>query len=297
VGAPSVKIHKIHTEAAYWPNGNYGNERTLKRYAGYPMHEPVWAVIPHGVFYEDDYVFEGEAKAPVPCVLNYPKHRDEVWSRYKEVVPAAAPFLYALATYPHATERKGTIVMPQHSTTLLDMEFDWHTFADSLQDLPRPITTLLYYNDVQQGVDKYFYGRASTLKTCGHVQDQRYLEKLVGYLTGAEWVVSNDVGSYTYYATAAGAKFRLLGDSPKFYLNEQGKANGFQDIFFGSEDRHPEEKARIAEVDALFRDHDYDEPITADQRDASDYYLRRSCLKSPEGLLADLDYCKSRHRP
>jgi hypothetical protein len=61
-------------------------------------------------------------------------------------------------------------------------------------------------------------------------------------------------------------------------------------IFHGTEDRHPEEKRRVAEIDALFRGRSFDEPITPEQKACSDYYLRRTAFKSPEGLLADLEY-------
>lgn len=277
----------------YWPNANYGNHLALKRHARYSLKDPVWAVIPHGVFYEDDYVFEGEAKARVPAVLNWPEHRDAVWGQHKIVVPCAAPFLYALGIYPHAKERKGTLVMPQHTTTLFDMEFDWWEFADRLEGLPKPITVLLYYNDAQQDVHRYF--SRYRVRTCGHVNDPNFLEKLVGYLTGAELVVSNEVGSYTQYATAAGARFRLLGDPPRFVLNEQGKELGFEGIFHNSEDRHPEEKRRIAEIDALYRDHDFDEPITKDQLESMKYYLRFDALKDSAGLHADLEFCRDLH--
>ena len=295
MGKPSFKRYPMTTGGemrSYWPNANYGNARTLKEYAGYPTDQPIWAVVPHGIFYEDDYVFPGEASAPVPCVLNYPSHRDGAWAATgKEVIPSAAPFLYAMEMYPHATERRGTIVMPQHLTTLYDLEGDLWEFAEACEKLPRPVTYLMYWEDLDRGFDKYFRG---VIKTCGHVQDQRFLERLVGHLTGAEYVVSNEVGSYTQYATAAGAKFRLMARPPKFVLNEMGIANGFKDVFKNSDERHPEEQARVAEIDALFRDHDFDEPITEDQRDCSDYYLRRSAFKTRPKLLADLEYCREK---
>ncbi len=301
MAAPSFKRYPMQTGGemrSYWPNANYGNARALKQWAGYPLTEPVWAVIPHGIFYEDTdmaerpAIFVGEAKAPVPCVLNYPAHRDAPWAATgKEVIPAAAPFLYGLAQYPHAKERRGTVVMPQHLTTLYDLDGDLWSFSEACEGLPKPITYLLYWEDIDRGFDKFFRG---TIRTCGHVQDQLFMERLVGHLTGAEYVVSNEVGSYTQYATAAGARFRLLADPPRFVLNKRGHEAGFAGIFLNSEDRHPEEKARIAEIDAFFRDHDFDEPITADQQECSDYYLRRSAFKSREGLLADLEYCKQR---
>ena len=292
MGRPSFKRYPLTTGSQpYWPNANYGNSKALNEYAGRPENESIHAVLPHGVFYEHDYVFEGERKAPVPCVLNWPEHRDEVWAKYKEVVPCAAPFLYAHAQYPHAKERRGTLVMPQHSTTLFDMEFDWWKLSDSIDDLPRPITILLYWQDVERGVDKYF---RHVTKTCGHVQDPEFSKRLVGFLTGAEYVVSNEVGSYTQYATAAGAKFRLLHEPPRFVLNKQGHDQGYAGIFHNSEDRHPEEKRRIAEIDKLYRDRDFDEPITAEQVECADYYLRRAAFTSPEGLRADLEYCTSR---
>jgi hypothetical protein len=287
-----------------WYNSNYGQARALKGYAGYPLSKSVNAIIPHGVFFEDDYVFPGEINAPVPAVLNWPMHRDGIWSQYKEVVPSAAPFLYAHALYPHAKERRGTLVMPQHTTTLLSQEFDWWAFADSLKDLPGPVRVLLYYNDVQQDVHKYF---RYPCKTCGHVNDQQFLERLVYHLTSAEYVVSNDVGSFTYYSTLAanrniegdtGAKFRIISDPPRQYLNEQGIEAGYEGIFHNSEDRHPEEKRRVAETAALFRV-PLDEPVTPEQVACSEYYLRKTAFKSPEGLRKDLEYIESLkyHKP
>ena len=162
MGNPSFKRYSTEMGELYWPNSNYGNARTLKTYAGYPLNKPVQAVIPHGVFYEGEAyderfaIFPGEAKAPVPCVLNYPAHRDKPWSEFKEVVPMAAPFVYALQVYPHNPVRRGSIIMPQHSTTLYDQEFDWPLFARLCNDqIPRPRTYLAYWEDLQRGVADY----------------------------------------------------------------------------------------------------------------------------------------------
>lgn len=291
MGKPSFRPFSPDPVERYWPNCNYGNARMLKTYAHYPASESIWAVIPHGVFYEDDYVYIGEANAKVPAVLQWPEHRDACWGEHKVVVPCAAPFLYALEMVPHAKERRGTIVMPQHSTTLYDMEFDWWAFSDLLRDVPKPITVLLYYVDIQRGVDRYFPGLK--IRCCGHVNDPRFLANLVSYLTSAECVVSNEVGSYTYYSVAAGTPFSILGEPPRFVLNQEGIDKGFAGVFHNSEDRHPEEKRRVAEVTELFQG--WQETITPEQAACADYYLRRSAFKTPDALRADLEYCKTLH--
>jgi len=272
----------------YWPNANYGNARTLKLFSGYPLDKPIHAVIPHGVFYEDDHVFPGEAQAPgCSAVLNWPAHRDTVWSQYKEVVPCAAPYVYALRTYPHTRERRGTLVMPQHSTNLYDMDYDWGAFADLCRDLPRPVTVALYWNDVDRGAADYFPFKTVCF---GHVNQQAFLERQVLAMTGARHVVSNEIGSYTYYSVLSGCSFSLLHEPPMMRINNPE----FKSVFRDWDDKHPEEQRRMTQMTELFKEW-RDEPNEA-QIEAAMYYLRVDAMKDAEGLRSDLEYCEALHK-
>ena len=262
--------------------------------AGWNPKEAVWALIPHGVFFEDDYVFPGEIEAKVPAVLNWPPHRDEIWSQYKTVVPAAAPFVYAWNLYEKQKQKRGSLVYPQHLTTLYDHDGDLWDFAEQVKQLPRPCTWMAYWEDLRRGFAKYVPAHV-TIKTCGHVQDPEFLKKTVWHMSGAEYLFSNDIGSYTLYSTLAGCKFRLLHEPPVFRLNQKGVDAGYREIFHDSPDRHPEEKRRVAELDALFRDHDWDEPITTEQRESIEWYLRTDKFKDPAGLCRDFEYCRELH--
>lgn len=270
----------------YWPNCNYGHAKLLKEYSGYPMDRSVEAVIPHGVFYEDDYVYPGEAQAPVPCVLNWPQHRDAVWRIHKEVIPNAAPYLYALQMYPHAQERRGTLVMPQHATNLYDMDYDWSRFADTCRELPKPVTVVWYWNEIDVGDGPRYFHQVQ--KCFGHVNEPEFHVRQVLAMTGAKHVVSNEVGSYSYYAVASGCSFTLIDQPPMMRIGHPD----FRSIFRDWDNKHPEEQRRMAEVTELFSEW-RDEP-SQEQKECADYYLRADALWSRQELHDALEYCQMR---
>ena len=64
----------------------------------------------------DEYIWEGEKRAPLPVIYNYPHYRFNLLKEKtkKIVLPAASPYVYLdkLLSSQAKPERKGTIFFP-----------------------------------------------------------------------------------------------------------------------------------------------------------------------------------------
>lgn len=269
----------------FTPNHYYGCAMDLRAYSGY--RKPIKAVVAHGVFYEP-WIHPSEREAPVPAVFNWPAFRDEAWSEHKTVVPCAAPYLYALQLHEPARERRGSVFMPQHSTDAFDIDSDWWELAEIASSLPKPVTVCIYYADVRDyHAERYFDALGCRVVTMGHYYDPLFNARLVALLTGAERVVSNEIGSYTYYAVASGTPFYLAGRAPVYTVRDTHKDGSY----FDSDKRHPEEIRRVGEMRTLFGE--ATDEISSEQAAAANYMLRADAMKTPAGLLADLEYVEA----
>lgn len=288
----------------YHANGNYGHDKLLREYSGY--EKPVKAVIPHGVFYEIDdangrfAIYPGEADSNPKWVLNWPECRDEPWSQHKGVIPSCAPFLYALAMYDWAPSRRGTLIYPQHNTDAFEMDTDWWDFLEVvINDLPehmKPVTVVLSWHDI----DKQFHFGTLKVKCLGHVNDQDFHKKQVAMMTGAKYVLSNDIGSYTYYSLMAGCAFSLVSEPPNYRLKADedlariwGNADSIKSLFFDTANKHPDETAQLDYVRSLFPAGEFFETPTPEQIAAAEYYTRADCFKGPNQLYDDLVMCET----
>jgi hypothetical protein len=278
---------------AYWSNSNYGFARVLKSYAGYPPDEPVWAVIPHGVYFRSDRIYSGEVTAPVPAVLSYPQYADRAYRRFtnKHVIPSASPFLYALAQFraafhsPHNVE--GTIFFPKHSTAVVDVVTDWDRLAQEVRALPtkyQPVTICLHWQDFVRGRAKPFQRLGLPLVSAGHFSDQEFLYRLLHLLSLHRYAASNDVASNLLYAVAAETPYFLVGQTPTLAASpgQERVAAALMPV--------DEVHQRTGEIRELFLD-----PVDATtdaQREAVDYQLGAARFKSPDSLLMDLLFAK-----
>lgn len=268
------------TSEAYWPNDNYGFASVVKAYAGYPGERSLPALIPHGVYLDEDALHDSEANAPYPAVLSYPKYRDRPFKRYssKLVIPSASPFLYALKLVGslEPPERSGTIYFPSHSTAAYPTKLDWQGLARSLDDIPnefKPLTVCVHWHDLQLGRAVPFLERGYRVVSAGHLADPEFLFRLIHLMSVHRHAASNDVGSNLMYAVSMGLPYFLHGKAPQRSF-KKGK--------------QPETSAirRKREIAKLFSKPRHE--LTAEQQECAAYHLRAEVMRSPDDLAADL---------
>ncbi len=277
----------FRTPEIYTPNDNYGQARILKMYSGYRLDRPLGAVVPHGVTYEDDRVFPGEAYAPLPAVLSYPDYVDEAFRRHsnKMVIPSASPFLYALDLLgrPDPPERSGTLFCPDHSTAAVDVDTDWWRLAwqlGKLDEVFKPVTVCMHWCDIERGRHKQFLKRGFPVVSAGHLYDPDFLFRLVHLFSMHRYAAGNNVMTNLFCGIAAGVPYFLLGDEVSVRV-DPGEPH--PEVYKPT----PDGLARMSEVRKLFSKPRTE--ITDEQRQCADRFLGVERFRAPEGLLADLE--------
>ena len=87
---------RLDTEEIFPPNAFYGIDSIIKTYTGLTNNHLLKLIIPHGIVFSKDHVWEAEANFPLPVVLSYPDYRFESYKRRskKIVIKASSPYLY-----------------------------------------------------------------------------------------------------------------------------------------------------------------------------------------------------------
>lgn len=279
----------VDCDELYWPNNNYGNARILKTYMNWPLEKPLPAIIPHGVYTNDVYVFPGEAGAGLPAMYCYPEFIGTLWRKIarKTVIEGASPFLYLLHQIRQTVKkmtwwnRQGTIFFPVHSTAGMKADTDLEKMADTLFNLPtalHPVTVCVHWHDFFQGAHKPFVARGMRIVSAGNMNNQDFLYRWAYLLLAHRYATSNGLGSSLYYATAAGMPYFLIGETPAVTVNTH---------IFPTHRPMSEQMAQImAGVEKLFRASD--RALTPAKAQVAAYFLSQHKFKSPEALCREM---------
>lgn len=210
---------KLITEEIFKPNAYYGNDRIIKIYAGIPLSKPLKIIIPHGIVFSDDYLWEAEKKAWLPVIYNYSPHRYNVYSEKtgKIIICGAAPFVYLaslLSTHPcQASIRKGTIFFPSHSTSHVTVRTDYKNLCGkllNLEDKYHPITICIYWRDYNLGHHEDFIKAGFKVYSAGHIYDPYFLFRFYHLCSQHQYSASNQTGSHLFYSVYAGCSFFFI---------------------------------------------------------------------------------------
>ena len=276
------------------PNNNYGFGYVMKKYAGYPLEEPIYATFPHGMYLHDRVVSKSELDAPLPAHLNFPPFSTPTWkkaAKKKKVIPFASPFHYALKLFQCETpveERQGTLFLPLHSTRMVDVKFDTQAIIKELRDLPEeflPVTVCIHWQDIEYGLDKIFRDAGFDIVCAGHLTDCNYLFRWLHLATRHKMVCHSGIGSALFYSIIADIPFWLTKENSTIHLKESFKPFNKDTPKFSKSSLQKQDKLR--EV--------FSEPtgvITEAQREIVSYFMHSELVKSPKGLLKQLNELK-----
>lgn len=288
-----------HTEAHrvefYKPNNNYGFASILKQYAGYPLDKPIMGVIPHGVYTNDHYIYEGELDCILPKVLNYPAFRQSIWKKLakkKTIIASASPFLYALKLFKTAQlkqkkpERKGTLFFHSHSTASTISTFNKDLLLEKLLACPeemKPITICLHWHDIQLGLHHFFKENGFDVVSAGHLLDENFFFRWLHLLSRHQYSLSNKLGGSLFYSVAAGVPYLLIDTEA---ICQQKAEIEMGPIHKQSKACIKRNQLRIDKIETLFST--FSKTISDEQIELVNYYLGKANFKSTKNLYKEL---------
>ena len=199
----------------------YGNGNIIRKYAGFPNFLPLPVSIQHG-WSKITIKHDAIRFAPENWYWS-----DEIEKKYNEEYPylrtraVGAPFLYLLECLKYNNENTkgfGSIVFPSHSTNLIEMNCNFHDYANMLDNLPniyKPITVCMYYLDLDKGLDFHFRQHGFDITTNGTgIYDGNFLNKFIDNTKNKKYAFSNQMTSALLFASAMGLTSFFYG--PQF---------------------------------------------------------------------------------
>jgi hypothetical protein len=274
----------LRTREAFAPNAYYGNGRILKQYAGLPHTYSLKAVVPHGIVFDESFVWKTEARAPVPVVLCWPPYRKQAYATLagNKVILSAAPFLYVAEMLKNQPQppRQGTIFFPHHSTHHITAEMDCERLAEELVHLAaeyHPVTVCIYWRDYNLGHHRHFEKRGLRVVSAGHMFDPDFLFRFYHLCSIHRYASANGLGSNMFYSVKAGCSyFYLSGVVSRLVADDHVRERDISETPASTE----------LALKALFSSRQ--PSATAEQLSEADYYLGADYLKSPADLRKQL---------
>lgn len=208
---------------------NYGFNIILKEYAKFPKFLPLpchfehgWTALPEAL--------ASDLRVKKPLMLVFSKRRFADWKRKSKVSVEimGSPFIHYknLHNIKKKDGAKGTIAFPSHSTYDLKIHFDIERFCRALKKLPKefhPITVCLFWIDYVDKADIYKkFGFQVVTAGPKFTNSTNFVKRYYDILSNHQYAVSNEIGSYTFYAVDFGLPFFIVGEAP-LLENEGGR--------------------------------------------------------------------------
>lgn len=278
---------KVSSSKEYYvPNNNYGFAYLMKKYADYPLDEPIYATFPHGIYFRDRVIAKGELEHELPAHLNFPPYTTTLWkkaARKKKVIPFAAPIHYALKLFqPEVPEdqRKGTLFLPKHSTNVVSVSLDKEAVIEELKNLPEafhPITVCIHWQDVEKGLHRFFSSKGFNVVSAGHLHDDNYMFRWLHLVSQFKLVAHSGLGSALFYSVLAGHPFYLTQEEATTDNTGQIQLFNKQIAQYSSAGLQ-----RMEKLKQLFGEPS--ETVSDEQRELVKYYTQADLIKSPAEL-------------
>lgn len=205
------------THEIFQPNAYYGNDCVLKLHAGLPPDRPLKVVVPHGIVYDENYVWEAERRALLPAVLAYSRYRARAYRRSTGKLPirSAVPFAYLprLLGDVAPAERTGTLFFPSHSSHRATAHADFAGMADALARMDarfQPVTVCIYWRDYEMSRHRPFLERGLSVVSAGHIFDPAFLFRFYRLCQSHRYAAGTHAGSSLPYSALAGCRYALL---------------------------------------------------------------------------------------
>ncbi|MBK5969585.1 MULTISPECIES: tetratricopeptide repeat protein [Thiorhodovibrio] len=292
----------------YHANDNYGFATILKAYSGHPFDKPLPVLLTHGVYFDDQRLYDMERQCGLPGVMSYPDFRTKLWRAQTDlrVIPSASPLLYAQRLMdqhfgpPMPEARSGTIYFLPRSTGHIKREIDLDQVITKLKqycqqqkqaghDHLLPLSVCIHWQDIAHGKHRPFKKAGLPVVSAGHLSDPDFLFRLLHLLRLSNLALGAFPGGHVFASLVAGVPF-VAWEPAKSVSTISAD---FKNVL-GSQ-RSPELSARLKHWETLFLPEQDPaeapipfEPITAAQQSFCDNMLGREDLIGPDELFAQL---------
>lgn len=213
------RLRLVHSP--FWTAEIYGFGLQISRYGFYPYCLPLCIYTDHGPGYRDAIpIHEIESSAPIQ--LYHSQNSVRLWQSVtaKKAYCLYSPFaFYRRRTGASiASDAKGTIAFPAHSTPSIDEVGGFEKYIEQLKQLPEkyhPVTICMHMHDIQKGAHMDFIREGFEVVTAGNSLDQRFIERFYEIISSHQFATSNTPGSYLYYCVEMGIPFFVYGEKPR----------------------------------------------------------------------------------
>lgn len=202
----------------------YGINEIFMNYAGLPGYIPLPVAVQHGWQYQPT-TFEIDSNPPEIWIWSermadlysqkFPNHRVRVIGSF---------FCYIcneLKGRLPIVEKKGSIVIPNHSTHHIGVKYSAEEYAKLLNNLDekyKPISVLLYYLDLNESTIQAYTKYGFDIRCNGSLYDSKFLYNFINNVYDKEYFITpGDFGSATFYAMYLGLKPYIFGPISSYY--------------------------------------------------------------------------------
>lgn len=204
----------------------YGINKTLMRYARLPAKLPLPVAVQHG-WQRYPTTYESQGSPPEVWVWTDRIAREyEKFFRKDQIRVVGSFFCYLYESVRHALptpERRGSVVIPTHSSHHAQVEIFSESYAEMLHGLKdefKPITVMLYYLDMTERNVQAYKKRGFDVVSNGTLFTDDFLNNFIWNVHGKKYCIFNDLGSGVFYAGYMGLKPYYFGP-PVVLLNNK----------------------------------------------------------------------------
>jgi len=245
-------------------NQSYSLGYWLKEYGKYSQNLPLCTYMDHGMTLFDK-IPEHEVENDAPLIFKFSPRSVEMYKRQsrKPVYNIVNPAIFYRISHniEKSSAAKGSLFFVGHSTRDIDDHTDWDDFVVSFHSIPEkfyPIDICLHPADLEKGLDIYFRDKGFNVISAGPAYSDDFIAKFYNNLRNYQFVLSNLIGSYTFYCVEMNIPFSLFGEEPKYF--NKGDANIEKGFYNSYKDQPTYQKAKT-----LFGG--FHEVVTAEQKD------------------------------
>lgn len=202
----------------YWTSELYGFGKYIRKYGRYPRWLPLAVYSDHSGPSLTDDPYKHELENDAPSFLTHSAKKCEkirkATGKNAQVMLSPAVFCRLELGISKNTEGKGSIAFPVHSLPSQTEEFDQKKYIQQLRELPeefQPVTVCLHMHDINKGRHVSYLDAGLEVICAGHPSDDRFVERLYGYLQKTKYTTSNDVGTIAFFSIEMGIPFFVYG--------------------------------------------------------------------------------------
>jgi len=207
-------------------NHFYGHTAALAAYAGLSRPRHVAGLIQHGwttvppipVNFGD---FPDVEKGGMRKLFVW-SHGSRAWDPERsprQSLPLGSPWAYLVSTEAAqkqlaASQGTGTLIMPLHSTRIVEVIGDQGGLAHEYLRTEGPSTVCLHFEDIHKpGIVSSWLDAGHRVVTAGPRHDPDFLSRILGLVLASERVVANRLMTPVLYAASLGRDVGVYGDA------------------------------------------------------------------------------------